>query len=202
MRFVLAGLVLGSVVGLAACGDDSTGPEDSLTREEALALVEGAASQGFELTENVAFGSDVITPGSPIEEFTAPCPMGGAVTVNPQAEFTGDPDSEDVAVSMSVTLVHSDCMITHEGTGIAFTLDGAPNLAISVALSFMGDFGFTVNGEVNGTVRWATDDDRSGSCRIDLDIEAGIGPSGFTSTLAGQACGAQIMESDAELFSF
>ena len=75
-------------------------------------------------------------------------------------------------------------------------------LAISLALSIMGDLGFALSGEVDGTVRWATDDGRSGSCRIDLDIEAEIGPSGFTSTLTGQACGAQFTESDAGMFSF
>ena len=50
MRLVLAGLVLGFAIGLVACGDDSTGPdEDSLTREEALALVKAATSPGFEV---------------------------------------------------------------------------------------------------------------------------------------------------------
>ena len=93
----------------------------------------------------------------------------------------GDPDSdEDVSVSLSMTMIHSDCVVTPEDTGLALTLNGAPNLAISLALSIMGDLGFALSGEVDGTVRWATDDGRSGSCRIDLDIEAEIGPSGFT----------------------
>ena len=112
MRLVLAGLVLGSAIGLVACGDDSTGPdEDSLTREEALALVKAATSPGFEvITENSALEGDILDPGSLIqEEFTAPCLMGGTVTVsNLQAEFMGDPDSdEDVSVSLSMTMIHS-----------------------------------------------------------------------------------------------
>ena len=207
MRLVFAGLVLGSAIGLVACGDDSTGPdEDSLTREEVLALVKAATSPGFEvITENSALEGEILDPGSLIqEEFTAPCLMGGTVTVsNLQAEFMGDPDSdEDVSVSLSMTMIHSDCVVTPEDTGLALTLNGAPNLAISLALSIMGDLGFALSGEVDGTVRWATDDGRSGSCRIDLDIEAEIGPSGFTSTLTGQACGAQFTESDAGMFSF
>ena len=207
MRIVLAGLVLGSAIGLVACGDDSTGPdEDSLTREEALALVQAATSPGFEvITENSALEGDILDPRSLIqEEFTAPCLMGGTVTVsNLQAEFMGDPDSdEDVSVSMSMTMIHSDCVVTPEDTGLALTLNGAPNLTISLALSTMGDLGFALSGEVDGTVRWATDDGRSGSCRIDLDIEVEIGPSGFTSTLTGQACGARFTESDAGMFSF
>ena len=128
--------------------------------------------------------------------------MGGTVS-NLQAEFMGDPDSdEDVSVSLSMTMIHSDCVVTPEDTGLALTLNGAPNLAISLALSIMGDFGFALSGEVDGTVRWATDDGRSGSCRIDLDIEAEIGLSGLTATLTGQACGAQFTASDAGMFSF
>ena len=73
-----------------------------------------------------------------------------------------------------MTMIHSDCVVTPEDTGLALTLNGAPNLAISLALSIMGDLGFALSGEVDGTVRWATDDGRSGSCRIDLDIEAEI----------------------------
>ena len=156
-------------------------------------------------TENSALEGEILDLRSLIqEEFTAPCLMGGTVTVNNlQAEFMGDPDSdEDVSVSLSMTMIHSDCVVTPEDTGLALTLNGAPNLAISLALSIMGDLGFALSGEVDGTVRWATDDGRSGSCRIDLDIEAEIGPSGFTSTLTGQACGARFTESDAGMFSF
>ena len=208
MRLVLAGLVLGFAIGLVACGDDSTGPdEDSLTREETLALVKAATSPVFEVIteENSAHEGEILDLRSLIqEEFTAPCLMGGTVTVNNlQAEFMGDPDSDkDVSVSLSMTMIHSDCVVTPEDTGLALTLNGAPNLAISLALSIMGDLGFALSGEVDGTVRWATDDGRSGSCRIDLDIEAEIGPSGFTSTLTGQACGARFTESDAGMFSF
>ena len=144
MRLVLAGLVLGFAIGLVACGDDSTGPdEDSLTREEALALVKAATSPGFEvITENSALEGEILDLRSLIqEEFTAPCLMGGTVTVNNlQAEFMGDPDSdEDVSVSLSMTMIHSDCVVTPEDTGLALTLNGAPNLAISLALSIMGD---------------------------------------------------------------
>ena len=65
---------------LVACGDDSTGPdEDSLTREEALALVKAATSPGFEvITENSALEGEILDLRSLIqEEFTAPCLMGG-----------------------------------------------------------------------------------------------------------------------------
>lgn len=193
MRFVLAGLVLGVSVGVAACGDDSTEPEDALTYDEALALVEAASSQAFDVTEDM-LGDDTGIPG-PIPTFTAPCTMGGTVTVDPRVSLAAD------GVSLAVTLEHSDCVVRHEGTGLLFTLNGAPNLGVSVTLSVMGDLGFSVDGDVDGTVRWALDDGRSGSCRMDLELQAGVSPTGLTSSLNGQACGSQIMESNAELFS-
>ena len=57
--------------------------------------------------------------------------------------------------------------------------------------------GFAVDGEVDATVLRAMDDGRSGSSRIDLALQAGVGPTGFTSSRAGRARGAQSMESDA-----
>ena len=46
-------------------------------------------------------------------------------------------------------------------------------------------------------VGFAVDGGRSGSSRIDLALQAGVGPTGFTSSSAGRVCGAQSMESDA-----
>ena len=60
-----------------------------------------------------------------------------------------------------------------------------------------GHFGFAVDGDVNGKDHWAMDDDRSGSCRVDLELLAGVGPTRFASSLAGSACGAEIMKSEA-----
>ena len=198
---VLLDLAVGGKARVTGSSLLSSAPEDSLTQEEVLALVEVSMSQGLEVTEK-GIESKTLTDESFTVQLTTRCPMGGTVAVNGRSEFMGDPDSEDVAVSLSMTLVHSDCVIRHEGTGIAFTLDGAPDLEMGVELSITDDFGLEMSGTVDGTVRWATDDGRSGSCRMDLDIEAGISPSGFTSTLAGSACGIQVTESDAELFSF
>lgn len=57
--------------------------------------------------------------------------------------------------------------------------------------------GFAVDGKVDAAVRRAMDGGGSGSSRIDLALQAGVGPTGFTSSRAGRACGAQSMESDA-----
>ena len=92
-------------------------------------------------------------------------------------------------------------METHAGTGITFTLDGAPDVEVSIALSTSTsptDFMFELSGSVDGTVQWATDDGRNGTCQMDVALEPVDDPDallGLSVTLAGQACGAQIMES-------
>ena len=62
-----------------------------------------------------------------------------------------------------------------------------------------GDFGFTVDGEVEGRVRRAMDDGRYGSSRMGPELQTGVGPTGFVVSLAGRACAARIMESEAGL---
>ncbi len=203
MRRVLTGVILSSVLATASCGSNSTGPEeDSLTAGEALALVEISTSQVFQAADNAVVGSETVTPGGSTIELTAPCSMGGTVAANGRANLTGDPVSQRLAASVAVTLVHSGCTERHSEAGITFTLDGAPGLEVSVEVSVGGDFQtgevqLEISGTLEGTVRWATDDDRSGSCEMDLEIETGLNENfGFTTTITGQACGTQVMESE------
>ena len=201
MRRIPAGAILSIVLAAASCGGEgSTEPDDdTLTGEEALALVEIAMGQGLVLAGNVTSGSEIVTPEGVMLQFTAPCAMGGTVAVDAQASFIGDPGdegAESAGVGLSVTLVHSGCTERHEGTGIAFTLDGAPELEVSIELSFSAEFMVAISGTVDGTVRWATEDGRSGSCTMDVGIETVDDPDALLSlTVAGQACGVQIMES-------
>ena len=198
MRRVLAGVILSAALATASCGSDSTGPEeDSLTDAEAIALVEVSMLQAFEAADGAVSETEVPTPGGSAVELTAPCPMGGTVAVSGKANFTGDPVSERIGVSVSMTLVHSGCTARHEEAGITFTLDGAPDLDTTVELSISGEFDLEIAATLEGTVRWATDDGRSGSCRMDLEIETSVGEAcAFTTTLTGEACGAQLMESE------
>ncbi len=78
-RHVPRTMILGAV---DSCGGNSTGPEDSLTRDEDLALVEVATGQGFALTENAVLGSGTVAPESSTTQFTAPCAMGGTTVVD------------------------------------------------------------------------------------------------------------------------
>ena len=205
MRRIPAGAILGIALASASCGgESSTEPDDdTLTGEEALALLEVAIGQGLVLADDVTSGSEIMTPDGVVLQFMAPCAMGGTVAVDAQASFIGEPDDESAGMELSVTLVHSGCTERHEGTGIAFTLDGAPELKVSIELSYSAEFMVAISGAVDGTVRWATEDGRSGSCTMDVGIESVDDPDALLSlTVAGQACGVQIMQSfsAAELF--
>ena len=205
MRRIRAGVILSVGLAGASCGGSSTEPEDSLTQEEAVALLEVAMSRGLQLTNLDALpaGSETVTPDGVVLEFTVPCTMGGTVAVDALFVLPEEPVAgsfpEELAVS--TTLVHSDCMERHAGTGITFTLDGAPEVEMSIGLSISTDPtdpGIELSGTVDGTVRWATDDGRSGSCRLDVALEPVDDPDALlrlSVILAGQACGAQIMES-------
>ncbi len=195
MRCIRAGLI--PIVGLAvaSCGGSSTEPEDSLTGEEALALVEVAMGHGLQLSDDVLPGDGPQIPGD-VLQFTLPCSMGGTVAVGAQIRPVGDAAGDSGGVGVSATLTHSGCIEGHEGTGITFTVDGAPELEMSIELSVSTEFIFQLSATVDGTVRWATDDGRSGTCAIDVALEPGDDPSALLSlTLTGQACGNQIMES-------
>ena len=192
MRFILAGLAL----ALVACGDDNGPTEpagDPLTADEAVALVEVALGQSLGMVQD--FEEMVGSGTSSSVQLTSPCSMGGTVAVNGEASLTpGDPQSGGLAVSLSVTSVHTDCVERHAETGLVFTLNGAPNLVANIELS-ASELMFELRGALDGTVRWAVDEGRSGSCLIDLDLAAAIFEG--TSSLTGQACGAQISETEA-----
>ncbi len=196
MRRIRAGLILSVGVAVTSCGGSSTEPEDSLTGAEALALLEVAMNPGLQLTDELQPGSETLTPDGAVLQFTIPCTMGGTVGMTVRFSPAGEPDVDGGGVAVSSTLVHSGCIERHETSGITFTLDGAPELEMSIELSISTEFIFQLSGTVDGTVRWATDDGRNGSCAIDVALEPGDDPSALLSlTLTGQACGAQIMES-------
>ena len=195
MHRIRTALMLSAGLAVASCGDSSTEPEDSLTGAEALALLEVAMSPGFELTDDLDPGGVTALPGGAME-LTIPCSMGGTVTVGAQLSPVGDPVGESVGVGAVATLVHSGCVEAHETSGITFTLDGAPEVEMTIELSSSPDLLFQISGSVDGTVRWATDDGRRGTCGLDVDLDTVSDPSGFPNiTLTGRACGAEIMVS-------
>lgn len=203
MHRIRAGLVLSVGLAVASCGGDgSTEPEDSLTGEEASALLEVTMSPGLEVLASDEI-NEIVTPAGASLQFTGQCTMGGTVAVD--ARVTPSLGPAGGGVEVSATLVHSDCIERHTETGVTFTLNGAPEVETSIALS-ISESGLGISGTVAGTVRWATDDGRSGSCQMDVALEPANDPDalfGLSITLAGQACGTQINETfSAELPAF
>ena len=76
----------------------------------------------------------------------------------------------------------------------------APDVVIRFELSVTGAEAIERSGNFDGTLRWATDDGRRDSCRIDLEVATTLGESGFSVNLTGHACGLRIMESEPGLF--
>ncbi len=198
MRRIRAGVILSVGLAVASCGGgSSTEPEDSLTPAEALALLEVTMNPGLQLLSGDEI-NEIVTPGGASLQFTGQCTIGGTVAVDAQVTPSLGPGDDGAGVGVSATLVHADCMERHTGTGITFTVDGAPEVEMSIELSISTEFMFEISGTVAGTVQWATGDGRSGSCRMDVDLESVDDPDallGFSITVAGQACGAQINES-------
>ena len=157
MRRIRAGLILSVGVAVTSCGGSSTEPEDSLTGAEALALLEVAMNPGLQLTDELQPGSETLTPDGAVLQFTVPCTMGGTVGMTVRFSPAGEPDVDGGGVAVSSTLVHSGCIERHETSGITFTLDGAPELEMSIELSISTEFIFQLSSTVDGTVRWATD---------------------------------------------
>ena len=195
MHQLRVALILSAGLAAASCGSSTTEPEDTLTESEALALIEVAMGQALQLSDDALGGDDGPAIPGPLL-FNLPCTMGGTVGLNAQVRPVGDPSGETGGVGISVALTHSGCVERHETTGITFTLDGAPDLDVDIELSVSPQFIFQVSGTVDGSVRWATDDGRSGTCAIDVALEPGDDPNALLSLdVTGQACGAQIMES-------
>ena len=153
MRRIRTGLILSVGVAVASCGGSSTEPEDLLTGAEALALFEVAMSQGLQLTDELEPGSETLTPDGAVLQFTVPCTMGETVGVTARLGPAGEPDVDGASVGVSMTLVHSGCIERHETSGITFTLDGAPDLEMSIELSISTEFMLGISGAMDGTVR-------------------------------------------------
>ena len=177
--------ILAVLAVFAGCGDEqpTTPPgSDPLTNTEVLALVETALGQGFLALDVTGQTFDL----------TIPCGMGG--TVRTAGEVTGGVDAQQFTAA--VTLTHQDCQSSHAETGLAFTINGAPNLMVALdVVTTTGDNPtLAMRGSVQGAIRWAAGD-RDGTCEVDAQIEAGFGFEGVSLTVTGEACGSRLSSS-------
>ena len=196
-RHLAATLALLGLVVACGDGDNPTGPTDAgapLTADEAFALVSVAVleGEGQDVLEGVPEDAEVDGTFA-FGPLAIPCSMGGTVALSGEFGVTGnDPSSGAFGLSTSATFVHSDCVERNRESGIVFTVNGAPSVVMDLEVSLTSELDLDASGAIQGTLRWALGEDRSGSCLIDLNITSDS--TGETLTFAGRACGHQISE--------
>ena len=198
LRLPLIMLLAQTTLALAACGDDSAGPdEDQMTQDEANALAR--ALYGGEL---LTFSQDLsavqdIPPGVTLPvESTLRCQGGGQATFSGQASSFVTAAGDSLGMRLSGVLIPTACVVS--GDGVTFTLDGMPGIeqegSVAIALAtFTTVLDFTASGSVN----W-TSGTRAGNCGVDTAINAvieiSLDPSAPppTATVTGSLCGRTI----------
>ena len=153
---IIAGL---SVLGLtmSACGDGGVGEDsgDPLDANEAGVLFNELVQIGF---GGLASGPAPMSVAAavPIPETSSQCPGGGSVTVS------GNVSDGTTSASFDITETISGCVISVDG--IAFTVNGDPNIKITGDISFDDESfeNFDFNMDMKGGFQYTADDGRAG----------------------------------------
>lgn len=181
-------------LGLAACGSDSTGPDDELTDAEVEALFEAFSMVGMDLDMAGFTGGGPVA--APLVSETVPCPQGGAVKVTMVGfDDSGfDPHTQIGTISMDLTYDYEACKATAPASGMQFTFNGKPNIAIAMTMTIT-ESGFEIAGSQKGGIEWLTGS-RSGQCAMDVEFDLSADMEGEpTGTVSGTLCGRSLSES-------
>ena len=180
------------VLGAGACTDTGVEPEEQLTEQEAMDLLDGYRT--LLLEDEPTIISE--TAGGALIE----CPLGG------RAEFQGGGEDEMVGdtarLKVSININPMACRVSANGND--FTITGDPGVREEIAVEIVGFFDhFDVTGTTVGALAWELGD-RSGNCDVDLvlsaepDLSDPANP-GATGTLSGMLCGHEVEIDVAEL---
>jgi hypothetical protein len=166
----LLSLVAGAALG--ACGE-STGVDVELSDVEAAALAEAVMQAAIFATSNGTAGPALASgpQAAPYSSesnvsFTTECLLGGTVDVDGSVEASGDDETGEGRIELSVTHDHDGCMVASDD-GVVFTFDGAPALSLDLVIESDGQSELGWSGTIGGAVDWATDE-REGRCTIAL----------------------------------
>jgi hypothetical protein len=182
------------VAALGACGE-STGIDVELSEAEAAALTEavmqaaifttaigpsGPAQASVPRSAPYSSGADV--------SFTTECLLGGTVDIDGSVQASGDDETGEGRIELSVTQNHRGCMVEADN-GVVFTFDGAPALSLDLAIQSDGDSELGWSGTVAGAVDWATEE-REGRCTIALAFAGSISEveQAIEISVEGQVC--------------
>ena len=207
VRRIFPAFVAGAALVIAACGDDGlptgTNSGDQPTAQEVDELVaelfESLAdlfTGGF-TSPSVAMpfapGLSLSVASVPIDETineSAACDGGGTVSVS--GSITGDVDEQagEGDIHMDVTENVNNCLVVGETT--TFTINTDPPIRM------IGDFSvsqtsISADFNIGGGFRFTTDDDRSGSCAIDIRVDLSITSQGIVNeSVSGSVCNRNI----------
>lgn len=180
LRYALLCVV---VTFLAMCSNPSEPEENTpLSAEETEGLLNGMM---------VVFADTMpqITAVHSENEITIACSDGGDARVTIDGSDSAEGDTS--RIDFGVGYVPSGCGLKGSD-GTDFVLDANPGLDYSLAITIVGFFeSFTIGGGLEGGLDWMVDH-RSGTCRIDMDLEAELdltrNPPAANSYLVGDAC--------------
>ncbi len=157
---------------LGACSD-GTGVEVELSEAEAAALAEAVMQTAIFATANGSGGAALASGplAAPYHSegdvsFTVECAGGGTVAVNGAVDASGDDETGEGRIELTVTHDHEGCVVESDN-GVVFTFDGAPRLALDLVIESDGESELGWSGTVEGAVDWTTDE-REGRCSVDL----------------------------------
>ena len=186
-RKLMSAVALTLVLG--ACENDMVEPEDELTEEEAVALVKGVGA----LLADTTLVPIHASPDSIVVE----CPLGGQAKL--VGAFTEDLEGDTVRLGVDMLITPTGCVVS--GDGMQFTLDADPALRYQLLIEIIGFFEeFNVSGMITGGLNWELED-RSGSCGIDLTLEAvpDVVNETLTGVYKGTLCGREVEIDAADL---
>ena len=192
-------LLLVAPLVLAACGGDGTGPEGA-GENEGDAVTPAEAQY---IAELVYFGhrdewhsfSELSFPGEePFGRVTVELDQSkGCLTGTVRVEGVVTADDDENWVEWDATTLHDGCDIYN-----GFVLEADPGIDFDYRQEWttdvVGGGDFDLTGSESGGFAWSSDDGRSGTCAISLEIDASVTGWGrsdreWTGDVAGTVCG-------------
>lgn len=194
---------LAATLALVGCGN-STDVVGDLTEAEATELAAAVFSTVFTSAAAAPDGPPPAGAGpqaAPFSytrdsEFTVAC-QGGTIAVSASLDVEGDTQSDAGRIDYSMTQVHQGCSATSHN-GVAFTLDGAPDVTVSLVAENDGQGHIDFTGAVEGRLAFETQRGQ-GTCDISLAFSGAIDETAQTAefSIAGVVCRVSVEVSSA-----